>query len=64
VAALTAISRYEAVGAVRRAVKWLVLSIIVLDALFVAAFQGPLLAVWVLALLVPAVALGKLFEMA
>jgi 4-hydroxybenzoate polyprenyltransferase len=64
VATLTAISRYEMFAAARRAVKWLVLGIIVLDAIFVAAFQSPLHALWVLALLVPALVLGKIFEMA
>jgi 4-hydroxybenzoate polyprenyltransferase len=64
VATLTAISRYEMFSAARRAVKWLVLGIIVLDAIFVAAFQDPLLALWALALLIPALALGKIFEMA
>jgi hypothetical protein len=48
----------------RVAVKWLVPGIIVLDAIFVAIFQGPVLALWVLALLLPALVLGKVFEMA
>jgi 4-hydroxybenzoate polyprenyltransferase len=65
VTALTAISRFETrVPFTRRVVKYLVLGIVVLDALFVAAFQGPSLAAWVLTLLLPALVLGKFLPMA
>lgn len=65
VAALTAVSRLEnRIPSVRIAIKWLVLGIIVVDTIFVAAFHGPLLALWVLALLVPSLVLGKIFSMA